>query len=71
MLYDWLDWGILKFLTIVVMLSGGVYLLIAMKKFYGQKWVKTIFKFLLLNVLAFITVLTLLFVFIVLSVFQL
>ena len=70
-LYDWLGWGILKFFAIIVILSGGVYLLIAMKKFYGQKWFKTIFKFLLLNVLAFITILILLLAFIVLSVFQL
>ena len=35
-LYDWLDWGILKFFAIIVILSGSVYFLIAMKKFYGQ-----------------------------------
>ena len=71
MLYDWLDWGIVRVIAILVVLSGGVYLLIAMKRFYAQKWFKTIVKFLLLNLLALIIVLMLLVAFIVLSVFQL
>jgi hypothetical protein len=70
-LYEWLDWGILRFLSILLFLSGGVYLFIAMKRFYLQKWFKTFIKFLLLNILAFLTMLILMLVFILFSVFQL
>ena len=70
-LNDWLDWSLLSFLSAMLFLSGGVYLYIAMKRFYGQKWGRTLIKFLLLNILALTVVGTLMIVFILLSVFQL
>jgi len=66
-----LEWGFLSLLANLIFLSGGVYLLIAMKRFYGQRWVKTLGKFLLLNVLALFTMSMLMVAFILLSVFQL
>ena len=68
---DWLDWGVLSFISVVLFLSGGVYLFIAMKRFYRQKWFKTFVKFLLLNILALTAVMLLMVAFILLSVFQL
>jgi hypothetical protein len=71
-LNDWLDSKILEvFVIIPLVLSGAVYLYFAMKKFYGQGFMKTFFKFLLLNLLAFIVVFLLMIGFFILSVFQL
>ena len=70
-LYDWLQWDFFRWIATALFLSGGLYLLLAMKRFYGQRWLKTFGKFLLLNFLAFIVVLVLLVAFIFLSVFQL
>lgn len=70
-LNKWLNWGVLDFLAGVLFLSGGVYLFLAMKRFYGQKGFKTFGKFLLLNILALAVVLLLMVAFILLSVFQL
>ena len=70
-LNEWTDWGIFQFLATVIFLSGGVYLFIAMKRFYGQRWFKTLGKFLLLNILALIVIGVLMLVFILLSIFQL
>ena len=67
----WLDWGIISFLATLLFLSGGVYLFISMKRFYGQGWAKTLGKFLLLNILALLAILLLMIVFVLLSVFQL
>jgi hypothetical protein len=70
-LYNWLKWGILELAMTLVFLSGGVYLFIAMKRFYGQGWGKTTAKFLLLNILAFVTALLLFLIFLIFSVIQL
>ncbi|HEX8315041.1 MAG TPA: DUF3667 domain-containing protein [Flavisolibacter sp.] len=70
-LNDWLEWGLLTFLATILFLSGGVYLFIAMKRFYGQGWLKTLGKFLLLNILALLIILILMIAFVLLSVFQL
>lgn len=70
-LNEWLEWGFLSFVATILFLSGGLYLFIAMKRFYGQKWFKTLSKFLLLNILALAVVLLLMLAFILLSVFQL
>ena len=67
---DWLQWSFLGFLSTLLFLSGGAYLLVAMKRFYGQKWLKTLGKFLLLNILALLVIMILMLVFILLSVFQ-
>ncbi|MGB0176530.1 MAG: DUF3667 domain-containing protein [Owenweeksia sp.] len=57
------------FTTPALLLLFGVYLLIAMRKFYKQGWGKTIFKFIILNILlapafALFTILSMLVVFI-------
>lgn len=70
-LNDWLNWRFLSFLASMLFLSGGVYLFIAMKRFYGQKWLKTLGKFLLLNMLALVVILVLMLAFVLLSIFQL
>ena len=62
--------GDLDFLAIGVFLSGGVYLYLAMKRFYGQGHGKTFLKFLLLNFFGFLLILILFVVFLLFSVFQ-
>ena len=58
-------------IEILVILWGGFYLLLAMKRFYKQGWGKTLFKFILLNILAFIMIIALIVIFFFLSAFQL
>ena len=70
-LSDLTNSGILNFLTGLLFLSGGIYLYKAMRKFYGQGRIKTVFKFILLNLFGFIGMIILLFLFIVFSVFEL
>ncbi len=70
-IYDKLQWGLLQALASVLFLSGGVYLYIAMKKFYRQKTGKTMIKFLLLNILALFAMSILSALFFLLSIFQL
>jgi hypothetical protein len=62
--------GDLDFLTIGVFLSGGVYLYLAMKRFYRQGHVKTVLKFFTLNILGFLLIVILFVAFILFSVFQ-
>lgn len=50
---------IFNWLTIIAMVYGGIYLLIAMKRFYGQSISKTFLKFLLLAIGAFIMIIIL------------
>ena len=70
-LNKWTGWGIFITLNVILFFVWSAYLLLAMKRFYSQKWLKTIFKFLALNFLAFI-VMALLFVgLIFFSIFQL
>ncbi|HQV59865.1 MAG: DUF3667 domain-containing protein [Chitinophagaceae bacterium] len=57
-------------LTGLLFLSGGVYLYISMKRFYGQRHMKTFFKFLLLNVSGIIMLVVLFAAFILFSVFE-
>jgi hypothetical protein len=61
---------IFSIISILVFLSGGVYLLIGMKRFYMQRWGRTLVKFLLLNIMATIVMLILLLVFLLLSFLQ-
>ncbi|MBK6936069.1 MAG: hypothetical protein IPH18_03700 [Chitinophagaceae bacterium] len=53
------DLGIFNWLTIISIIYGALYLLIAMKRFYGQGISKTFLKFLLLNIGAFIMLMVL------------
>ena len=55
------NWSIFGFLTAILILGLFVYEYLALKNFYRQGWIKTFFKFLLLDIL-FLIVLTLLFV---------
>lgn len=50
---------IFNWLTILAIAYGGLYLFVAMKRFYGQRFLKTLLKFFLLNIGAFIMLLTL------------
>lgn len=57
-------------LTGLLFLSGGVYLYISMKRFYGQRHIKTFLKFLLLNISGIIMLVVLFAAFILFSVFE-
>jgi hypothetical protein len=70
-LSDWLGWGFFDIAAVILFLSGGFYLYKAMRKFYGQRRAKTVIKFLLLNLMGFISLILLFFIFVFLSVFEL
>jgi len=55
------NWSIFGFLSAILIVGLFVYEYMALKNFYRQGWIKTFFKFFLLNIL-FLIVLTLLFV---------
>ena len=57
-----LDFGFLSFISVILILGLVVYEYLALKKFYGQGWIKTFFKFLLINI-SYIIMLVLLFAF--------
>lgn len=57
-----LDLGFLTVLSTVLTLGLFVYAYLALKNFYGQGWIKTFFKFLLINI-SYIIILLLLFAF--------
>lgn len=61
---------IFDILTAILFLSGGVYLYLSMKKFYGQGHGKTLVKFLLLNIAGLLLLIFLFLVFLIFSVFQ-
>lgn len=63
-------WELFDIATGLVFLSGGVYLLLSMKRFYKQGWGKTILKFTLLNIAGVVTLIILFALFLLLSVFQ-
>lgn len=63
-------WDIFSILEIVLFLSGGVYLYLSMKQFYGQGWGKTLLKFLLLNISGIVMLVILFTLFVVFSVFE-
>lgn len=69
-LYAFTGWGIISLLTMLVFLSGGVYLFISMKRFYGQGYGKTTIKFLLLNILALAVMVVLFIALVLFSVFE-
>lgn len=70
-LSDATGWGFFSYLVLPLILLLPLYLYIGMKKFYKQGVVKTFFKFLLLNLFGFITIIFLFILFTFLSVFQL
>ncbi len=70
-LYDWLHWGIVRFFAGILLLSGGVYLALAMKRFYRQAWAKTLGKFLLLNILGLLVLILIFILFLIFAFFQL
>jgi hypothetical protein len=63
-------WRIIGFIQGILILTGLFYTLKAMKNFYKQGWGKTIIKFILFNILSFVTVLLLFVVFLALSYYQ-
>lgn len=69
-LSSWLGWSVLNFIMALLFLLWPVYLYIQMKRFYRQSRLKTILKFLLLNLLGFIVIIMLLILFAILSIFQ-
>lgn len=70
-LYDSFHLGVFNIIAVLLFLSGGFYLYKAMRKFYRQRRAKTIIKFILLNILGFISMLILFAVFVLFSIFQL
>jgi hypothetical protein len=63
--------GFLEVLGGLLFFSGGIYLFIAMKRFYGQGRGKTFLKFMLLNIGALLVLLLLMTIFIIISFIQL
>lgn len=63
-------WGFLVAVEIILFFSGGVYLFLAMKRFYSQGFGKTAVKFILLNFAALVMMTVLFAVFLLLSVFE-
>ncbi|MFI5130509.1 MAG: DUF3667 domain-containing protein, partial [Chitinophagales bacterium] len=69
--HDLSGWGIWNFLIAVTVIAWPVYLFMAMKRFYGQGFIRTFLKFLLLNFLGLVILVILNVLFVLLSVFQL
>ena len=67
----YLKWDLWTIVNLILFLAGGVYLFIAMKRFYGQGFGKTMGKFILLNFLGFIVMTFLFMFFLFFSIFQL
>jgi hypothetical protein len=69
-LNDQLHWGFFNFIFTVLVIWLFVYEYLAMKNFYKQGWVKTFFKFLLVNIVFSIVIGLLFVVFILFSLFK-
>lgn len=69
-LHDITGLGVIEPITILLFLSGGVYLFVAMKKFYGQGFWKTLLKFILLNISGLVILVVLFIVFLLFSVIE-
>lgn len=69
-LSDKTGWELFDWLALLFFLSGGVYLFIAMRRFYGQGFFKTLFKFILLNIGAILALVFLFFAFLIFSVYS-
>lgn len=70
-LSDFSHWAVFDYLTGILFMAGGLYLFLAMKRFYKQGWMKTLLKFVLLNIAGIISLITLFSLFVLLSVFEL
>ncbi len=68
-LNDYVKWDALEILSLVIFLSGGVYLFMAMRRFYGQGFFKTLIKFILLNIGALLSLVILFMAFLLFSVY--
>jgi hypothetical protein len=66
----WTGWSIFTTISVFVLLSGGIYLFIAMKRFYGQSFGKTLIKFLILNSLGFLVLILIMAGFLLFSIIQ-
>lgn len=64
-------WGFWNFLIAITIAAWPVYLYLAMKRFYKQGHPKTVLKFLLLNLMAYLVLMILLIFFLLFSIFQL
>jgi len=60
----------LRYLYPVIFTWGGIYLYVSMLKFYGQRWSKTLGKFVLLNILGYFMLMLLFLIFLIFSVLQ-
>lgn len=73
-LFSWLNdrtgWQLFDWLAVITSLFWPVYLYISMRRFYEQGWMKTFWKFLLLNFLGVFLMLVLALFFIIFSIFQ-
>ncbi|HRG24992.1 MAG TPA: hypothetical protein PLL23_11390, partial [Chitinophagaceae bacterium] len=67
---DFTGWELFDIIALILFLSGGVYLFMAMRRFYGQGFFKTLFKFILLNIGAILALLFLFFAFLIFSVYS-
>ena len=70
-LSDWTGWGVFDLMIGLSFFAWAFYLYKSMRRFYGQRRFKTVIKFLLLNILAFVCIVFLLIFFVMFSVFQL
>jgi hypothetical protein len=66
-----LHWGALSFISIILTISLFMYEYLALKFFYKQGWIKTFFKFLLINIFFVITLGLLFVIFLFFSLFNL
>lgn len=69
-LSEFTNWGWIGYIQTGLILYGIFYALKAMYNFYGQRWGRTIFKFILLNILAFISLTMLFVLFFALTIFR-
>ncbi|HOZ69798.1 MAG TPA: hypothetical protein PK328_10565, partial [Chitinophagaceae bacterium] len=67
---DLTGWELFDIIALLLFLSGGVYLFMAMRRFYGQGFFKTVFKFILLNIGAILALVFLFLAFLIFSVYS-
>jgi hypothetical protein len=65
-----LDWRILSFVSGILMFSIPTYLFFSLKVFYGDGIMRTLLKFLLLNLMAFVAIIVLMVLFVILSIIE-
>ena len=69
-LADKTDWSVIGWVQAILIVTGLFYTLKAMKNFYSQGWGKTILKFIIFNILCFISLIALFVVFLIFSFYQ-